>query len=762
VLPAVFFVSGFCGLLYEVVFAKSLALAFGSTATAATTVLATYMGGMALGSWLGGRLRTQNPLRAYAMCELGIAVVCAASPWTVAAVRGLYVLIAAGHEPGAAALLALRVALGSLALLPPTVAMGATLPLLTRAVRGETGATVGLLYAANTLGAAAGACATGYLVLPYFGVRATIAIAVFLNLAVATIAFFLRARPAPEPAQEGGVNRRAVAAGLLVLGVGGAVTFALETTYAHLLAVVAGNSAYAFSLMLFAFLIGLSLGAAVGRRMSLPLPHALVLCELGLACCVLAGVFLWDQLPGWFVSLASSPLARGFARRELVRFIVCCVALVPPAACIGALFPLAISAVANGSREPARAVGVGAAVNTVGNVLGALGGGFALLPRLGSLHALQALAAVAVAIAAAVFALLKPPPRRLLLPAAALLLLAVLQPASFNLDRLASGANVYFHLDLSVGKVIDSAESLDGGLTTIHLAEDGIHTLRTNGKFQGSDGSEVAAQAGFALDALLHQPRRGRALVIGFGTGMSTRLIAQAGFAHVDLADLSADILRLSDEYFARVNGGVLRKPNLSTHITDGRNFLLLSRERYDLIGIELTSIWFAGAASLYNREFYRLVAAHLEPHGVLQQWVQLHHIRLADIATILASARAELPHVWLYVTGGQGILIACREECLPGPEALEALERSLGPVVAGFGGVEKLVSRRILDPAGVERFITRFGVPGRLYSTDDNLLLEYSTPRGNAASITIESTVAAIRQLAQPKDAQHGSGSPP
>src|SRR6185295_7321427 len=160
--------------------------------------------------------------------------------------------------------------------------------------------------------------------------------------------------------------------------------------------------------------------------------------------------------------------------------------------------------------------------------------------------------------------------------------------------RLASGANVYFHIDSAVGPVVDSAESLDGGLTTVHRAPDGLQTLRTNGKFQGNDGPETAAQAGFALDALLHQPRRGRALVIGFGTGMSTRIIADAGFREVELADLSADILRLSDHYFGALNGGVLGR--VRAHVTDGRNFLLLARGRYDLIGIELTSIWLAGA----------------------------------------------------------------------------------------------------------------------------------------------------------------------
>ena len=163
-LSAIFFASGVAGLFYEIVFAKSLALIFGSTSDATTTVLATYMGGLALGAWIGGWLsgRVRNLLRAYALCELAIGVICAASPLTLHAVRSLYVAAAGSIDPGAAVLLVLRVALGGLALLPPTLLMGMTLPLLLQRLSPDArsiGRGVGLLYGANTLGASLGALA---------------------------------------------------------------------------------------------------------------------------------------------------------------------------------------------------------------------------------------------------------------------------------------------------------------------------------------------------------------------------------------------------------------------------------------------------------------------------------------------------------------------------------------------------------------------------------------------------------------------------
>ena len=765
----VFFLSGVAGLLYEVVFAKSLALTFGSMAGASTTVLATYMGGMALGSWLGGRLgaRVRQPVRAYAACELGIAAVCAVAPWTLEGVRALYVWLARGSDPGAAGLVPLRAALGSLALLPPTVLMGMTLPFLVRAVTADVralGRTVGLLYGANTLGAATGALAAGYALLPAVGIASTMRIAVALNVIAALLALRLRARitaapksapAAPAPSSD---SRALVAIGLGVLGVGGALAFALETAYVHLLAVVAGNSAYAFSLMLFAFLLGLGGGSAIARRFLLAdkgLARAVAWLELGLAATLLGGVFLWDHMPAWFEHFGTWSLARSFGGRELIRFVVCCVALLPPAVCIGALYPVAMACIGEGaSGDPARAAGRAAAVNTVGNVVGALAGGFLLLPRLGSLRTLHALAATAVLLAAA--ALVVTPRRRALVAGfVAVAALFVAQPRSFDLPRLASGANVYFERDRSSGTVIDAAESLDGGLTTVlRSVDNGVTklTLRTNGKFQGDDTGEVRAQTGFALDALLHAAGRDHALIIGFGTGTTTSLVHDAGFAHTDLAELSADVLALADRHFRSVNHGVLGEPTVTAHVTDGRNYLMLTRDRYDLIGIEITSIWFAGAASLYNREFYRAAREHLAPHGVLQQWMQLHHILPEDVVSILASVRAELPKVWLYVTGGQGIIVACVDGCEPRPESLARIaERpATADAAARIGGVGSLLQKRLLDPAGLDRFLA--DVDGAsLVSNDDNLRLEYSTPRGNVLTAPIAATVSALVRYTPP-----------
>jgi len=174
------------------------------------------------------------------------------------------------------------------------------------------------------------------------------------------------------------------------------------------------------------------------------------------------------------------------------------------------------------------------------------------------------------------------------------------------------------------------------------------------------------------------------------------------------------------------------------THVTDGRNFLLLQDRAYDLVSMEITSIWFAGAASLYNREFYRLVKQRLSSKGVLQQWLQLHHIYPTDILYVLGSVRSEFRYVWLYLIGGQGIIVAANDpQAAPTEAQLARIDATpaLASLPALHGGTSRaLLEALILDPAATDRLLGSHGRPAAYWiSTDDNLHLEYSTPRGNA-----------------------------
>ncbi|KAF3996988.1 spermidine synthase [Glaciimonas immobilis] len=242
------------------------------------------------------------------------------------------------------------------------------------------------------------------------------------------------------------------------------------------------------------------------------------------------------------------------------------------------------------------------------------------MPWIGGLAASKIVAGCALFIAATVIASVASRATRWRLGAGLVVSAAcvIFSPKQPDYDTLSKGASVYFKAQ-NWGTVIDHAESIDGGLTMVTRRENQngvVTTLLTNGKFQGNDAKngEVQAQIGFAALPLLHQNIRENALVIGYGTGATSRVLHDAGFAHIDIAELSRDVVAMANTYFSDINDGVSHLPRVQTHITDGRNLLLLTPRKYDLISIEITSIWFAGAASLYNQEFYQLARSRLQP----------------------------------------------------------------------------------------------------------------------------------------------------
>lgn len=758
-----FFASGAAALVYQVLFAKELALVFGSTATATFTVLATFLGGMAIGSFAGGVIahRVARPVLVYAVIEAAIGVYCIATPSLFIGMQGVYVALAAGAAPAAAYLIALRVLLGALVLLVPTVLMGATLPLLAAALGrqgGSMGVRVAWLYLANTAGAAVGALLTAYFVIPALGVKGTTLIAALINLLVAlgAVAIFKSqdstraAHSSAAAAAAAPAPRRALrVAALLALGAGGVLSLGLEVVYVHMLSIVAGNSVYAFGLMVATFLVGLSLGGEAGRRVLLrgriDSALALTFALLGLSACVSITALLWNGIPEYFAGFANYPVAKTFGERETIRAIVCALVMIPPTLFIGAAYTFAMDMVtASGGLPQTILLGIGGMVNTLGNIVGVLLFGFVLLPALGGMDAGKMIALAALALALLVLMVAARGHLRLgLLLGMPVLALAVLVARhELDYDNLSSGANVYFYPQ-HWGKVVDHAESIDGGLTAVserRVGQQSVRTLLTNGKFQGNDSlqGEMQAQIGLAVAPLLHTDQRGRALVIGYGTGVTSRVLHEAGFRHLEIAELSADIVTMADRHFGAINRQVSSAPGVTLHVTDGRNLLLLGDSRFDLISIEISSIWFAGAASLYNREFYRLAKRRLAADGVLQQWLQLHRLSPADILSVIATVRTEFRYVSLYVIGQQGILVAtdAPDHRMPTAKAIETLHRQDGLAdvrrIAG-GDFAAIAGDLLLTPEALDRFIGHHGFdPAWLASTDNNLLLEYSTPRAN------------------------------
>jgi spermidine synthase len=285
-------------------------------------------------------------------------------------------------------------------------------------------------------------------------------------------------------------------------------------------------------------------------------------------------------------------------------------------------------------------------------------------------------------------------------------------------------------------------EDAQGGVTTVTSRAVGHRTLRTlltNGKFQGSDGGEALAQTAFATVPLTLRVQHGRALVVGLGTGATAGVVARAGFDAIDIADLSTGVARAAAEQFADLNAHLFERPNVKVFIEDGRNFLLRSTARYDLVTMEITSVWFAGAGNLYSPECYAIAKSRMTERAVLLQWLQFHHIGSDEVASAVAALRQSFTFVSVWWLGEQGMLTGSDVPLEPDPAAIARLRSlpEMAPILRSFElgwgrPLEQIGAARVLGAAGVDRLVNdlvRRGVP---VHDDANHYLEYATPRHN------------------------------
>ena len=753
--------TGFTGLLAEQGFEKYIALLVGATASASAVVLFTYFLGFALGGAAVGRLirsgRVARPLLVYGVIELLVGISCVAFSYlfhglmeTLAPLQSLF---------GSPALrLQARFLCGCILMLPTAALMGASFPLVASALDG--GDTAGRkrwtqVYAANLSGALTAAIAAPIILMPALGLRGCFWLCLAITLVVCLVAAALRQVPLQHSACLGTVGKpRGVRAIRLLLAASfasGAVFFALEVIWTHLIAVVIGCSVYAFSWMLTAVLLGLLLGALQvnrGQQRGRAISAALLFqCSAFL---LLIQLRLWDLAPMFFRVAPPAIFQESFNFSELYKLAVACLLVVPTSTVLGLIYPKLLASPELEGEGNSYLSGYLSAANALGCLFGALVGVFVLIPWLGSELSLKLIALVLVAFWLLFLLHERPARRRLRLAAAtALCAVAVLSSIHWNWGSLTAGFGNYFgQKPAPASSAPDGAvfirsfafrdESVQGGLTTVvHEIRKTAHDtsasniLLTNGKFEGDDSptGQMNAQFGFSAVPTLFVRHFDRALLIGLGTGHSAAALNHLSYREIDIAEFALGIVAAARRSFSRLNDGILDNPRARLFLEDGRNVLLVNRDRtYDLITIEVTSVWFAGATNLYSREFYELARKRLRPDGVLQQWVQLHHIGPREITCELATARAVFQYVGLWLYGGQGMMVASDHPLVLDETGRDDLARRFRSASL----VDEVYASMLVSPSGVNRLVREFHP---VINTDHNRWLEYSTPRYQSSS---------------------------
>jgi spermidine synthase len=757
-----FLVSGATSLAYQVLWSRQFALIFGVTIHGIATVLCAFMAGLMLGSLLGGRLasRVRSPLRLYGILELLIGAWAAAMPWLVQGIEDAYVATSHAFETLPAARNAVRMLLALAALLVPTALMGATFPLLVRHAARDSvrlGRTLGLLYGINTLGAMLGCLGAGLFLLEHLGLRGTNLAAAAGNAAVGIAAMFLgRKVPAPvaaaatDPADA--PDRRWQRAALAATFVAGFSGLAYEVLWTRVLMFFLHASAYAFALMLAGVLLGLSLGSLVAgpvadrcsRRGNILLLAAVQIGIAGFAFLSLETASRLPDLVAWVATTVLGPgLISSFPRALFLMTVQVVAVVVPTTLMQGAAFTFAVRACASSHQTAPKVAGQVYGANTCGAILGSLLVGFVLMELLDGVGRTFLVVVLLNALAGAGLALASGGTTGRTRPVArtALVLLAALVGVT-AVARLDAG--VFRRMfERRFGELLYFAE---GAADTTAVALVGTETLRMPSLFYG-DGRGVAGVNTMPdnrmvghLPMLLHGAPR-RALSICYGVGNTAWSMAiHDEVEQLVCVELSPHVLETS-RFFALTNHDVLQHKKLRMVIQDGRNHLLLAREKYDVITLEPPHVNTAGVVNLFTREFYRLCDRALNPGGVVANWFSIGLTPLRE-AQMLVRTMAEVfpvvtvwqtPQLHSWVVLGSHHPLRVDEVELGRRMAAPDLRASVSE--AGFGLPEELLAWLVLDEAGVARWTE--GVPG---ISDDRTVVDFTINRHPMTSFGIYS----------------------
>ncbi|HNR22413.1 MAG TPA: fused MFS/spermidine synthase [Steroidobacteraceae bacterium] len=758
-----FALSGLAALVYQTAWTREFALVFGTSELAVATVLAAYMGGLALGAALVDRLlpRIARPVLTYAVLELGIGLsaVVLVPLLLLASSRLLDVLFGGQPAPPSSehgALSWYYLASAFVVLAVPATLMGATLPLLARHAvhtEQEIGRRIGLLYAANTAGAVGGALLAAFWLLPTFGLRAAIWIAAAINglvfLIASGIARLAPARSRPDTATRTASPTRDAAQWVLPLMLlSGAVTFLNEVLWTRMLSHVVGSSIHAFGVMVASFLTGIALGGGVAAWFATTRERStrlFIACEFGVALSAAGAFLLVDRYV---------PAQAGLAGNAFFGFFL----LLPLTLFIGATYPFAVRMLAHGPDDAAAASARVYAWNTVGAIFGAIMGGFLIIPALRYEGAIRGAVIARAALAAAAAWLLARRPRALpWFATAATLSIALLFRAdpptrlllTSPLDVPTEGELLFYEVGRSADVVV--------------LGQDGGLALRTNGlpeALMDTPGIAPRFSGEFWMSSLavLARPATERMLIVGYGGGVVVEGVPPSVRA-IDVIELEPVVIEAN-----RATRQLRRRdPLLDTRVNivtnDARGALRLTDRSYDAIVSQPSHPWTAGASHLYTREFMQLAADHLTPGGVFVQWMNVSFLDEGLLRSLTATLLDVFGEVRIYRPDPSTLVFLASDAPIDPETPLVGngypLNRApLHYARYGLNCAEDLVAALVADAAGTRRLAA--GAP---LITDERNRMATSSVLELARGMSADQTgrvLAEIDPLQRPDSAVH------
>ncbi|MBI4764517.1 MAG: fused MFS/spermidine synthase [Deltaproteobacteria bacterium] len=766
-----FFLSGFSGLLYEVLWLRMLILIFGSTTLAVSTVLTSFMGGLALGSYFFGRImdRKKSPLLYYGLLEGIIGLYALMIPWLFSFLIPAYRVLWEHFHPNFLGFTLVQFLLVSTVLVIPTTCMGATLPILSKwAVQQENtlGVTIGRLYALNTFGAVMGTALSGFFLLPLLGVNKTLAIAVAVNLLVAFSIFLLiRRAPAPPALPKGSLfseeaddqpkpaalpllPKKVIWSVVLGISLSGFISMIYEVAWSRTLSLLVDSSVYGFTIMLTTFLVGIALGSYIFSRKVDGIRYqgfVWAWLQIGIGVFAFLSLLLFQELPYWYLLLYRL-VGQSINWLLTGKFILAFFIMLAPTLFMGAIFPLTVKIYASNINRVSRQVGNIYTINTFGCILGSFAGGFFLIPLLGIRNTL--LLGIGLNLLLGLYLLLittSPRPGLKWIYSSAVLIVTCLIlwfTPTWKAPLMVSGVYIYAR---NFGKT--SRQELlkmynpendpllfykEGHTCTISVHKsrrtDAVY-MKSNGKVEASSRGDMPTQVLVGQIPMLLAPRLDEVLVVGMGSGVTVGSVTTFPAKKITLVELEKAVIEGS-RFFDQVNNQPLKDPRLVLQIADARNYLLVTPDRYDVIISEPSNPWMAGVANVFTREFFRLGYDKLKPEGVFCQWLQLYKISPESFKTVLATFHKVFPYVYVFQPQDKDLaLVGFKQKPLLSLARIEErmkwerVEQDLKRVEVL--DLENLMGRFVMGPTEVSAL-----TQGGMINTDDNALIEFSTPK--------------------------------
>jgi spermidine synthase len=732
-----FFGSGACALIYQVMWLRLLSLVFGVTVYAASTVLASFMAGLGAGSLIGGRLaaRFTRPLAAFGVAEALVGITAFVTPFVLDALTSVWIAVYPQLPQSLPLLTVIRFAVAFLVLIVPTSLMGATLPLVIKsAVAREerVGGRIGMLYAINTTGAIVGSLAAGFYFISELGVSRSFQIAAAANIVIGVIAIVAAYRlpavtEAPAAAGAATVPQAASSRQRLVLWtffISGVLSLALEIIWFRMLVVFLRPTAYAFTIMLACVLAGIALGSAIATPLLRKRRNwfgilAAIQGIIGVTAVLSFNLLsrtqqAIDTATPWFERIGLNPYLAPLVVSSMI-------AMLPTTILLGVAFPIGLTLWTGDTpgEDTSRKAGSFYSLNVVGAILGSILAGFVLLPLFGTRTSLVIVSALAT-----LSSMMLAWPERQEGTAPRYLRL-VIAPSLF----LVAATQAVDPFDVAFER-FHRNETLvwreEGAQTTVAVHDRrGSQPMRVmflDGNHQANDspGTAFVHHRIGALPVMLH-PNPRTALVVGLGGGATPGAVARLN-VDVDVVELSPAVVA-GAEFFKNINFNLFERPNVHLHVDDGRNFMLMTRKKYDVITADIILPRHAGAGALYSKEYYELVRSRLAPGGLAMQW------NGGDSATeyklLMRTFMSVFPHTTLW--GDGSLMLGSLEPFTLSRTAYEARRVTFEQFPWDVATLKRIF---IAGPDEIREFIGDGPV-----LTDDKPMIEYflSLPRNDA-----------------------------